>query len=72
MNRNEEGQADTPPIKAKRDTKTHHLPGYRKPVKNPTTNYPKDSHEAFCKRCLGYNRGICPKTGFAPSKTCDL
>ena len=57
-----------PPIKAKRDTKTHHLPGYHKPVKNPTTNYPKDSHKAFCKRCLGYNGGICPGN----FKTCDL
>lgn len=65
-------QTATPPRLKLAPTKTHHLPGYHKPVKNPTTNYPKDSHKAFCKRCLGYNGGICPKTGFAPSKTCDL
>lgn len=33
-------------------TKTNHQTGYHKPVVNPTTNYPKDSHKAFCKRCL--------------------
>lgn len=29
--------------------------------KNPTTNYPKDSHKSFCKRCFAYNKG-CPET----------
>ena len=33
-------------------TKTNHQTGYHKPVVNPTTNYPKDGHNAFCKRCL--------------------
>lgn len=28
-----------------------------------TTNYPKDSHAAFCKRCKDrYNGGKCPIT----------
>jgi hypothetical protein len=26
-------------------TKTNHQTGYHKPVVNPTTNYPKDSHK---------------------------
>lgn len=30
-------------------------------VKNSTTNYPKDSHKAFCERCFKYN-GRCPNT----------
>lgn len=30
-----------------------------KSKKNPTTNYPKDSHNAFCKRCFKYH-GRCP------------
>jgi hypothetical protein len=29
--------------------------------KNPTTNYPKDSHKAFCERCFRHNNG-CPDT----------
>lgn len=29
--------------------------------KNPTTNYPKDTHKAFCERCFEYNGG-CPNT----------
>lgn len=62
----------TKPVKVVRNTKTHHQTGYHKPVKNLTTNYPKDSHKAFCKRCLGYNGGVCPRTGLAPSKACDL
>ena len=43
----------TKPVKVARNTKTHHQTGYHKPVKNPTTNYPKDSHKEFYKRCLG-------------------
>lgn len=55
-------------------TKTNHQTGYHKPVVNPTTNYPKDSHKAFCKRCLErYHEGICPITGSrVPSGRCDL
>lgn len=55
-------------------TKTNHQTGYHKPVVNPTTNYPKDSHKAFCKRCLErYHEGICPITGRrVPSGRCDL
>ena len=30
--------------------------------KNPTTNYPKDSHKAFCERCYTQNKG-CFNTG---------
>lgn len=55
-------------------TKTNHQTGYHKPVVNPTTNYPKDSHKAFCKRCLErYHGGICPMTHSKnPSGRCDL
>lgn len=55
-------------------TKTNHQTGYHKPVVNPTTNYPKDGHNAFCKRCLErYHEGICPITGSrVPSGRCDL
>lgn len=56
----------------KRDTKTNHRTGYHKPIKNRTTNYPKDGHKAFCVRCRGYNGG-CPMTGkSAPSRSCSL
>lgn len=61
----------TKPVKVVRSTKTHHQTGYHKPVKNPTTNYPKDSHKEFCKRCLAHN-GVCPRTNGKPSKACDL
>lgn len=56
------------------NTKTNHQTGYHKPVVNPTTNYPKDSHKAFCKRCLErYHGGICPMTHSKnPSGRCDL
>lgn len=37
--------------------------------KNPTTNYPKDEHKQFCKRCFAHN-GKCPNTG-AKSKDRD-
>lgn len=30
--------------------------------KNPTTNYNKDTHKAFCERCFAYNGG-CINTG---------
>ena len=30
--------------------------------KNPTTNYPKDSHKAFCNRCYEGNKR-CINTG---------
>lgn len=55
-------------------TKTNHQTGYHKPVVNPTTNYPKDGHNAFCKCCLErYHEGICPITGSrVPSGRCDL
>nr|DAT94347.1 MAG TPA: hypothetical protein [Caudoviricetes sp.] len=55
-------------------TKTNHQTGYHKPVVNPTTNYPKDSHKSFCKRGLErYNNGVCPITGTSkPSSRCDL
>lgn len=55
-------------------TKTNHQTGYHNPVVNPTTNYQKDSHKAFCKRCLErYHEGICPITHSKnPSGRCDL
>lgn len=59
-------------MKAVRNIKTNHHTGYHKPVKNPTTNYPMDSHKAFCKRCLGYNGGICPMTGRGPTSSCNV
>ena len=41
--------------------------------KNPTTNYPKDSHKEFCKRCLAFHGGRCPDTeSGAISKVCNL
>lgn len=30
--------------------------------KNPTTNYAKDTHKAFCERCYAHNKG-CFNTG---------
>ena len=37
-----------------------------------TTNYPMDSHKAFCDRCKTYN-GCCPITGTAKaSNRCDI
>lgn len=42
-------------------------------MKKATTNYPKDSHEEFCKRCLTYNNGTCPNTKTAViDKKCKL
>lgn len=55
-----------------KEKKTNHQTGYHKPVKNVTTNYPKDGHKEFCKRCMGYNSG-CPVTGTdKPSGRCDI
>ena len=42
--------------------KTNHQTGYRKPLRNPTTNYGKDTHSKFCERCMAFNHGICPDT----------
>lgn len=40
--------------------------------KNPTTNYAKDSHKDFCKRCSAYNKG-CPMTSSGvPDSNCSL
>lgn len=42
-------------------------------TKTKTYNYPPDSHEKFCKRCLKYNSLICPATGKTyTSKTCNI
>ncbi len=42
--------------------------------KEVTTNYPKDSHKRFCKRCMLQHYYVCPKTGHLvmTSKDCDL
>lgn len=44
----------------------------KKTSKNPTTNYPLDTHKAFCKRCQKQH-GKCPitKSG-AVSQECSL
>ena len=58
--------------KASTKTKTNHQTGWHKRVVNPTTNYAKDSHSAFCKRCKAHN-GCCPITGTdKASKGCDI
>lgn len=55
-----------------KQNKTNNQTVDHKPTKNPTTNYPKDGHKAFCKQCLGYNGG-CPVTGTSvPSRRCDI
>ena len=55
-----------------KETKTNHQTGWHKRISNPTTNYPKDSHKAFCRRCLAYNQGG-PKTGRdRPTRSCAL
>lgn len=48
---------------SKKNIKTHHQTGYHKPVVNPTTNFPMDTHKDFCKRCFPAHQGICPMTG---------
>lgn len=55
------------------NTTGNHQTYDKKPVSN-TTNYPKDSHKAFCKRCLErYHEGICPITGTSKaSSQCDI
>ena len=40
----------------------------KKSKKNPTTNYPMDSHKEFCKRCKEFNGG-CPMRN---PKDCNL
>ena len=41
-------------------------------VQTKTTNYPKDSHKSFCKRCFNQNKG-CPRTGSQKiSGSCSL
>lgn len=58
---------------SEKKTKTNHSTGYHKPVKNPTLNYPKDTHKDFCKRCFPKHKGICPVTGMPIlAKECDL
>ena len=53
-------------------TKTNHQTGWHKPVVNPTTNYPMDTHKKFCKRCLKQH-GKCPATKHGGlSKDCNL
>ena len=50
--------------------KTHHQTGYRKPVKNPTTNAAPDTHTKFCARCFARNGNkYCPKQGMG---ACDI
>lgn len=41
--------------------KTNHQTGWHKPIVNPTTNYPMDTHKKFCERCLK-KHGKCPAT----------
>ena len=41
-------------------------------IRKNTTNYPMDSHEKFCRRCLIYNKGKCPETGNIPTKKCKI
>ena len=53
-------------------TKTNHQTGWHKPVKNPTTNYPMDSHKEFCKRCVKIHN-CCPATPYGKlSPDCNL
>lgn len=44
----------------------------KKEVQSSTTNYPKDSHKEFCRRCMAHNRGCPANHGGAPSKSCSL
>ncbi len=59
-------------MKTDGNTKTNHKTGYHKPVKNPTTNYPPDSHKRFCRRCMDHNKGFCPITGYMPTGFCSM
>ena len=38
-------------------------------IRKNTTNYPMDSHERFCMRCLTYNKGKCPETAVNPQRS---
>ena len=42
----------------------------KKSKKSPTTNYKRDSHEAFCKRCLKAHNCHCVNPG--GPETCNL
>lgn len=45
----------------------------KKSKKNPTHNYPMDSHKDFCKRCKKFHGDRCPATkSGAVSKDCNL
>lgn len=58
---------------SEKKSKTNHSTGYHKPVKNPTQNYPMDTHKDFCKRCFPAHKGICPMTGLPIlSKGCSV
>lgn len=59
MKKGKQTKADMVSVRVRNDTKTNHQTGYHKPVKNPTTNFPKDTHKEFCKRCFLFNKG-CP------------
>lgn len=40
--------------------------------RNPTTNYPRDGHKAFCMRCFHANGRRCPITGRSSTQRCRL
>lgn len=40
--------------------------------RNPTTNYARDSHRAFCNRCFYSHHRRCPITGGNSTKQCRL
>ena len=42
-----------------RKTNTPHNTGWHKKSRNPTTNFPPDTHKIFCERCKKFNHG-CP------------
>ena len=53
--------------------KTNHQTGFRKPQKKPTTNYEKDSHKKFCKRCFMQNDFKCPSNHeIYPDPNCEI
>lgn len=65
-------KANDAPVKVMRVTKTNHQTGYHKPVKNPTTNFPKDTHKDFCKRCFKHNGGCPNGISVDAMKACSL
>ena len=72
MKKGKQTKADNAPVRvSKEGIKTHHQTGYHKPVRNPTTNYPKDTHKDFCARCLAHHGYTCP-LGRAGMKACSL